>query len=137
MVLDCWPSLRGGAATKASMVRSARRGVFASFCIRASVGHAAAAAMAVANWRHWTVIGIRPLQGFSRIACGFQSASGKLMSARSRQNLPDDAVAGVAVLDLAARRHEIAGAFGEARRRQISASGVAEQHKTAVPGERP
>src|SRR5208283_4576269 len=55
----------------------------------------------------------------------------------SRQHLPYDPVAGFAIFELAARRYDVAGAFAQAVARKISTPGIAEQHKTPVPGENP
>ena len=50
----------------------------------------------------------------------------------ARQHLPDDPVAGVAILELAAGRHHVAGALAQAVGRQIGAAGIAEQHQAAA-----
>src|SRR5271155_2844323 len=55
----------------------------------------------------------------------------------SRQHLPYDPIAGLAIFELEARRYDVAGAFAQALARKICAAGGAEQHKTAVPGENP
>src|SRR6516164_5464238 len=52
-----------------------------------------------------------------------------------RHDLPNDRLAVVAVFDLAARRHEVARALGEALIREISAPRVTEQHDDAAVGQ--
>ena len=61
---------------------------------------------------------------------GAASAAGERGSAG--RNLPDEPVAGLTIFELAARRHDITGPLAEAIGRQIGASGIAEQHETAV-----